>query len=198
MRPHEIRPIHKQKKHWRVGRGNGSGSGTYSGRGMKGQKARSGGGVRLGFEGGQNPQIKGLPMLRGFKNPFRTEYQVVNLDDIGRLPESVGEVTAQVLAEHRLVRSAKAPVKVLGDGEISRAVQLKVTKASKTARAKIEAAGGGVEESHVPKKPRDRGGAVRRKAARAGQAAGGAAAVEVASEPGDADGETTDDGEEEA
>lgn len=196
MRPHEIRPLHKQKTRSRVGRGNGSGSGTYSGRGMKGQKARSGGGVRPGFEGGQNPQIKGLPMLRGFKNMFRIEYQVVNLDDISRLPEGVSEVTAQVLAEHRLVRSAKAPVKVLGDGEIDRAVQVSVTKASKSAREKIEAAGGIVEESHVPKKPRDRGGAVRRKAARAAQAAGGLPAV-GAPEPDDADNETADGGGEE-
>ena len=164
MRPHEIRPLHKNKPRSRVGRGDGSGSGTYSGRGMKGQKSRSGGGVRPGFEGGQNPQIKGLPMLRGFKNMFRTEYQVVNLDDIARLPESVSEVTAQVLAEHRMVRSAKKPVKVLGDGELSRAVQVKVSKASKTAREKIEAAGGGVEESYVPKPAVTRGRAAKRKA----------------------------------
>ena len=147
MRVHEVRPIHRSKPSTRVGRGDGSGRGTYSGRGLKGQKARSGGGVRPGFEGGQNPQIKGQPMLRGFKNMFRVEYQVVNLEDLSRLPESITEVTAEVLAGHRLVRSAKKPVKVLGGGEISRAVQVKVTKFSGSARAKIVAAGGAVEEA---------------------------------------------------
>jgi large subunit ribosomal protein L15 len=109
---------------------------------MKGQNSRSGGGVRPGFEGGQNPQIKGLPMLRGFKNPFRKEYQVVNLKRLDRLPDGVTDVTPEVLAQHGLVRSAKQRVKVLGVGELKKALQVKADKYSGSAKAKIEAAGG--------------------------------------------------------
>ena len=116
MQAHTVRPVHPRKDRKRVGRGNGSRHGTYSGRGNKGQKARSGGGVRPGFEGGQNPQIKGLPMMRGFHNPFRVEYQVVNLARLGSLPDSVTEVTPALLAELGVVRHADRPVKVLGDG----------------------------------------------------------------------------------
>lgn len=145
MQAHEIRPTHKRKRAKRVGRGQGSGKGTYSGRGLKGQKARSGGGVRPGFEGGQNPQMKGLPMLRGFKNRFRVEYQVVNLAALSRLPEEVTEVTPQLLARHRLVRSASKPVKVLAYGELDRALQVQAHKFSESAKQKIEAAGGEVK-----------------------------------------------------
>ena len=146
MQVHNVRPVHARKDRKRVGRGNGSGSGTYSGRGMKGQKARSGGGVRPGFEGGQNPLIKGLPMLRGFHNPFRVEYQVVNLARLNALPESVTEVNPADLARLRLVRHADKPVKVLGRGELGRAMSVTATKFSESARAKIEAAGGTVQE----------------------------------------------------
>ena len=146
MQVHNVRPVHRRKSRKRVGRGNGSGSGTYSGRGMKGQKARSGGGVRPGFEGGQNPLIKGLPMMRGFHNPFRVEYQVVNLDRLQALPEGVQEVTPSVLAELRLVRYSDKPLKVLGQGDLSRAFQVTATKFSGQARAKIEAAGGTARE----------------------------------------------------
>lgn len=146
MQAHEIRPTTPRKSRKRVGRGNASGDGTYSGRGMKGQKARSGGGVRPGFEGGQNPLIKGLPMMRGFTNIFRTEYQVVNLDKLSALPDSVSEITPAVLAQHRLVRHANKPVKVLGGGEISRALSVTAKKFSASARAKIEAAGGSAQE----------------------------------------------------
>lgn len=145
MQAHEIRPTHKRKRAKRVGRGQGSGKGTYSGRGLKGQKARSGGGVRPGFEGGQNPQMKGLPMLRGFKNRFRVEHQVVNLAALSRLPEEVTEVTPQLLARHRLVRSASKPVKVLAYGELDRALQVQAHKFSESAKQKIEAAGGEVK-----------------------------------------------------
>lgn len=86
-------------------------------------------------------------MLRGFKNIFRTEYQVVNLEDLARLPESITDVTLEVMVGHRLVRSARKPVKVLGGGELARAMQVKAAKFSKSARSKIEAAGGGVEEA---------------------------------------------------
>ena len=146
MQAHTVRSVRPRKHAKRVGRGNGSGAGTYSGRGMKGQKSRSGGGVRPGFEGGQNPLIKGLPMLRGFHNRFRVEYQVVNLARLGALPEGVTEVTPQVLAQLRLVRHADRPIKVLGQGSLSRALSVKATKFSGSARAKIEAAGGAAEE----------------------------------------------------
>ena len=146
MQAHEVRSAHPRQERKRVGRGNGSGSGTYSGRGNKGQKARSGGGVRPGFEGGQNPQIKGLPMMRGFKNPFRVEYQVVNVAKLQELPDGVAEVTPTVLASLRLVRHADKPIKVLGHGEISRALQVAAIKCSGSAKAKIEAAGGSVRE----------------------------------------------------
>ena len=145
MQAHEIRPTHKRKRAKRVGRGQGSGKGTYSGRGLKGQNARSGGGVRPGFEGGQNPQMKGLPMLRGFKNRFRVEHQVVNLAALSRLPGEVTEVTPQLLARLRLVRSANKPVKVLAYGELDRALQVRAHKFSESAKRKIEAAGGEVK-----------------------------------------------------
>ena len=146
MQPHTVRPVLKRKDRIRRGRGDGSGKGTYSGRGLKGQKSRSGGGVRPGFEGGQNPQIKGLPMLRGFTNPFRVEYQVVNVGRLETLPADVAEVTPTVLAELRIVHHADRPVKILGVGEVTRALTVQATKFSGTARAKIEAAGGTAQE----------------------------------------------------
>lgn len=146
MQAHEVRSAHHRQQRKRVGRGNGSGSGTYSGKGNKGQKSRSGGGVRVGFEGGQNPQIKGLPMLRGFKNRFRVEYQVVNVAKLQELPEGVAEVTPTLLAELRLVRHADKPIKILGLGDISRVLNVSSIKFSGAAKAKIEAAGGSVRE----------------------------------------------------
>ena len=128
----------------RVGRGNGSGSGTYAGRGMKGQKSRSGGGVRPGFEGGQLPLIKGLPMKRGFTNIFKKQYHLIKLETLHNLPED-SEVTPEILVELGYVRSLKHQIKILGNGEIG--IPLKVTahKFTKAAREKIEAAGGTVE-----------------------------------------------------
>jgi large subunit ribosomal protein L15 len=143
MQAHEIRPSMPKKARKRVGRGNGS-QGTYSGKGVKGQKARTGGGVRPGFEGGQNPLIKGLPMLRGFTNPFRVSYQVVNVGQLAELGAS--EVTPELLEQRGLIRSARKPLKVLGDGSISSAVSVRAAKFSSSAKAKIEAAGGSVQE----------------------------------------------------
>lgn len=143
---HTLKPApgakHSRK---RVGRGDGSGHGTYSGRGLKGQKSRAGGGVRLGFEGGQLPLIRRLPRKRGFFNIFRDEYNIVN---VGRLNVFVAdaEVTPQSLLEAGLIKSAKQPVKVLGDGEINRPLVVKANKFSSVAKAKIEAAGGRTEE----------------------------------------------------
>lgn len=144
MQAHQVKPTHPRKQRKRVGRGDGSGSGTYSGRGLKGQKSRSGGGVRPGFEGGQNPQAKGLPMLRGFKNMFRVEYQPVNLAALSRLPDGVSDLTHAVLAQHRIIRG-KQRAKLLARGEVTRAFRVSGIAVSKAAQAKIEAAGGAVE-----------------------------------------------------
>ncbi len=145
MEQNELKPPfgakHKRK---RVGRGDGSGHGTYSGRGCKGQKSRSGGGVRLGFEGGQLPLIKRLPRKRGFVNIFREEYSVVNIGKLNVF-EANSEVTPQTLLDVGLIKSLNNPVKILGDGEIDRPLTVKANKFSSTAQGKIEAAGGSVE-----------------------------------------------------
>ena len=145
MRLHELSPA-KGSKHSkkRVGRGPGSGLGKTAGKGEKGQKSRSGYAQRLGFEGGQMPLIRRVPK-RGFTNIFKTEYTVVNLSQLAELAPEVTEVTPEVLAERGMVRSGK-PVKVLGDGEIGKALKVTANKFSKSARAKIEAAGGSCEE----------------------------------------------------
>ena len=146
MQTHELRPPkgarHKRK---RVGRGNASGHGTYSGRGSKGQKARSGVGIRLGFEGGQTPLVKRLPRLRGFTNIFRVEYAAVNVKQLERF-EAGTEVTPQLLREVGIIKSLRQPVKVLGDGEITKALTVRAHRFSAVAKEKIEAAGGIVEE----------------------------------------------------
>ncbi|MDA1077008.1 MAG: 50S ribosomal protein L15 [Proteobacteria bacterium] len=147
MQAHDVRSTHPRKNRKRVGRGNGSGSGTYSGRGNKGQNARSGGGVRVGFEGGQNPQIQGLPKMRGFHNPFRVAYQAVNLEKLQALPDGVTDVTPELLASYRIVRHSGRPIKILAAGDISRAFKVSATKFSSAAKAKIEAAGGSVQEA---------------------------------------------------
>ena len=143
MRFDELKaPAGARRQRKRVGRGNGSGSGTYSGRGMKGQKARAGGGVRRGFEGGQLPIIRRLPSQRGFTNIFKKEFSVVNLDSIvAKLPEE-SDVTPELMKKARLIRGLSLPVKVLGRGEIDRAVTVLAHKFSDEARRKIEAAGG--------------------------------------------------------
>jgi large subunit ribosomal protein L15 len=129
----------------RVGRGDGSGHGTYSGRGCKGQKSRSGNKVRPGFEGGQLPLIKRLPQKRGFTNPFRTEYSLVNLDKLS-IFESGSEVTPEKLVAAGVVKSLRRPIKILATGEISHPLVVKANKFSAAAKAKIEAAGGKAEE----------------------------------------------------
>ena len=131
----------KNKK--RLGRGPASGQGKTAGRGHKGQKARSGGGIPPWFEGGQMPLNRRVPK-RGFTNIFRTEYQVVNLEQLNRFAEGF-EVDAAVLAEAGLVKYADLPVKLLGRGELeTKGLTVKVDKASKTAVAAVEAAGGTV------------------------------------------------------
>ncbi len=146
MLQNNLKPAAGSKKNSkRVGRGDGSGHGTYSGRGLKGQKSRSGGNVHPRFEGGQLPIIQRLPRQRGFTNIFRTEYATVN---IGRLDifADKSEVGLEQLKDARLIKSTKAPVKILGHGQISKKLMVTANKFSKSAREKIEAAGGTATE----------------------------------------------------
>ncbi len=133
---------HRGKK--RLGRGPGSGKGKTSGKGHKGQKARTGHhGIPSWFEGGQMPLQRRVPK-RGFKNPFRTEYEIVNLSQLNKLTED--EITPELLHANGMIdMGAGNPVKVLGDGEITRKITVRAHKVSESARAKIEAAGGTVE-----------------------------------------------------
>ena len=131
----------------RLGQGVGSGTGKTSGKGHKGHKSRSGGGVRPGFEGGQMPLARRVPK-RGFNNAqFAKEYQVVNLESLERKAEKFenGEVSIAGLYEARLIRSVSMPVKLLGVGEVTKRFTVKINAVSKSARQKIEAAGGKVE-----------------------------------------------------
>lgn len=134
-----------RKKRKRVGRGNASGHGSTAGRGDKGQLSRAGGGKGPGFEGGQNPLHMRMPKLPGFKNRFRTEYAIVNVSRLEELFNSGDVVDVDALFEKRVVKSLTEPVKVLGDGELTKALTVKVDKLSAPAKAKIEAAGGTVE-----------------------------------------------------
>jgi len=146
VRLNELSPASGSKrKRKRVGRGDGSGHGTYSGRGCKGQKSRSGGGVRPGFEGGQLPLIKRLPRKRGFTNIFRIEYSVVNLGKLNTFDPG-SEVTPEKLVARGIVKSLRYPIKVLAGGDLDRPLVIKVNRFSAAARAKIEAAGGKAEE----------------------------------------------------
>ena len=141
MKLHELSPAKGSKRsRKRIGRGPGSGTGKTAGRGHKGQRSRSGYSQRLGFEGGQMPLTRRVPK-RGFTNIFKTRYQVVNLSS---LTELSGEVTPEVLVDKGLVRRGHL-IKVLGDGEVSGALQIQAHKFSASARAKIEAAGGTCE-----------------------------------------------------
>lgn len=145
MEQHQLRPPKGAKKNRkRVGRGNGSGKGTYSGRGLKGQNSRSGGGVRPGFEGGQQRLIKGMPTLRGFTNIFRKEYNIVNVSDLAGLAD-YEDIKPETLVDAGLVKNLKKPIKVLGDGDIDAAVNVAAHRFSQSARQKIEAAGGTVQ-----------------------------------------------------
>ena len=146
MKQNELYPSPGSKKNKkRVGRGNGSGHGTFSGRGAKGQKSRSGVQIQRGFEGGQLPIIKRLPRKRGFHNLFRVEYIPVNLAALNTFAAGT-EITPQLLFEAGFIDSMSRPVKILGDGEIKNSVIVKANKFSETAKSKIEAAGGKTEE----------------------------------------------------
>lgn len=143
LQMHDLKPAPGANKgRIRVGRGEGS-KGKTSGRGDKGTKKRYQ--VRPGFEGGQLPLYMRLPKLRGFKNPFKKEYQVVNVAALAELFPQGGEITVADLVAKGAVRNG-FPVKVLGDGEVSAAYTLKGVKASASAKSKIEAAGGSISE----------------------------------------------------
>ena len=147
VKQNELHPAPGSKKdRKRVGRGDGSGHGTYSGRGLKGQKSRSGAmQARPGFEGGQLPLIKRLPQKRGFTNIFRTEYSIINVGKLSAFkPDS--EVTPEKLLAAGLIKSQRQPVKILAEGNISQPLLVKAHKFSSAAKAKIEAAGGRAEE----------------------------------------------------
>lgn len=143
MKLSDLSPIPgSKKKNKRVGRGSGSGHGKTSCRGHKGQKSRSGGGTRIGFEGGQMPLHRRLPK-RGFTNIFRKQYGIVNLAALDRL--SASEVTPEVLIEKGLVKDIKDGIKVLGDGEIKKPLIVKAHAFSSSAKEKIIKAGGKIE-----------------------------------------------------
>ena len=146
MRQDKLSPApDSRKSRKRVGRGDGSGHGTYSGRGCKGQKSRAGYRMRPGFEGGQLPLIKRLPQKRGFVNIFRTEYNVVSLGTLNMF-ESGSEVDPERLVMAGVVKSLRRPIKILAEGEINHPLSVKAHKFSTTAKAKIEAVGGKAEE----------------------------------------------------
>lgn len=144
MRLDELKsPAGANKRTKRVGRGPGSGHGKTSTRGHKGQKARSGGGVRPGFEGGQMPLQRRIPK-RGFTNIFKKEYAIVNVKDLNIFADGT-EVTPELLIESGLIRKVKDGVKILGDGELEKSLIVKAHKVSKQAEEKITARGGKVE-----------------------------------------------------
>lgn len=137
-------PPGSKNKRKRVGRGDGSGHGTYSGRGLKGQKARTGVDLNPYFEGGQLPLVKRLPHKRGFTNIFKVEYTPVNIESL-KIFKSKTTVSPEDLRRAGLIKSLTKPVKVLGEGEIDRALTVRAAKFSKAAKEKIEAAGGKAE-----------------------------------------------------
>jgi large subunit ribosomal protein L15 len=144
MRLHDLKPAEGSKKRpKRVGRGIGSGHGKTSTRGHKGQNARSGGGVRPGFEGGQMPLIRRIPK-RGFTNKFKKEYAIVNVEDLNVFEENT-RVTPELLKEKGLIKQIKDGVKILGDGELKVKLEVVAHAFSSSAKEKIEAAGGKAE-----------------------------------------------------
>ncbi|TCT21095.1 LSU ribosomal protein L15P [Melghiribacillus thermohalophilus] len=144
MKLHELKPAEgSRKKRNRVGRGMASGNGKTSGRGHKGQNARSGGGVRPGFEGGQMPLFQRLPK-RGFTNINRKEYAIVNLDKLNTFEEGT-EVTPELLLETGVISKLKSGVKILGSGKLEKKLTVKAHKFSASAKEAIEAAGGKTE-----------------------------------------------------
>jgi large subunit ribosomal protein L15 len=152
MKLHDLRsPKGAKKKRKRVGRGIAAGQGKTAGRGVKGQNARSGGGVRPYFEGGQLPLVRKLPFARGigFNNPWRVEYKPVNLRRLMAYFEDGATVSPETLAEAGIIKSPKELVAILGQGELDRAYTVRAHRISASARQKIEAAGGTAEKLPV-------------------------------------------------
>ena len=149
MQLHDLKPaVGSSKANWRKGRGAGSGNGKTAGKGHKGQNARSGGGVRLGFEGGQIPLYRKLPK-RGFTNcPFKKEYAIVNVEDL-EIFEDGTVVTVQLLLDSKIIRKELDGLKVLGNGPLTKKLTVKAKVFSATAKEKIEAAGGKTETEEV-------------------------------------------------
>ena len=146
MQLHDLTPAPgSNRSRKRVGRGNSGKGGTYAGRGLNGQGSRSGGTKGAGFEGGQTPLAMRLPKLPGFRNPRRIEYTAINVSELEARFEDGAVVDGAALKAARLTKSEFEPVKVLGNGEISKKLAVKVDKVSASAQAKIEAAGGKVE-----------------------------------------------------
>ena len=151
MKLHELQPNQPLKKRKRKGRGPGSGNGTRAGRGQDGQNSRSGGGVRPGFEGGQMPLYRRLPK-RGFNNIHKKQYETINVSDLNIFEDGT-DVTEELLFENKILNKnkAKAGVKILGDGELTKKLNVIAHKFTASAKEKIENAGGKVEEIEVNK-----------------------------------------------
>ena len=146
MKLNELRPAEgSTRESFRVGRGPGSGNGKTAGKGHKGQNARSGGGVRPGFEGGQLPLYRKLPK-RGFHNKFATEYAIVNVADLEKNFQDGDVVTLEALLAKKIIRKSFDGLKVLGDGELTKKLTVQATVFSAAAKEKITAAGGQAEE----------------------------------------------------
>ena len=146
MMEHQLVPHTGARKHRkRIGRGDAAGQGSTAGKGMKGQKSRSGKGLRGGFEGGQLRLIKGLPMKRGFTNPFKTYYSLIKITILDNFV-SGDSITPEMLHQRGFLRNLKQPVKIVGDGEITKPLTVAAHKFTRAARQKIEAAQGTVQE----------------------------------------------------
>lgn len=144
MKLHTLKPAEgSRQERNRVGRGQGSGNGKTAGRGAKGQKARSGGRVRIGFEGGQTPLFRRLPK-RGFTNINRKEYAIVNLDTLNRFEDGT-TVTPALLVEAGIIKNELSGIKILGEGQLERKLTVQAAKFSKAAEEAINAAGGSIE-----------------------------------------------------
>ena len=200
MQAHQLKPArgstHVKR---RVGRGNASGVGTYSGRGLKGQKARAGNKPRRFFEGGQTRLLRRLPRKKGFFNRFRVEYEPVNLSQLNRFDAGT-EVTPELLKKLRILRNLNKPVKVLATGEIDRALTITANRFSKTAKEKIAAAGGTVIETDPPqekvkKAPKFKKGKAEAKPPKVDAEPAAAPTADVEPETGAADGGEAEGGD---
>lgn len=163
MKLNNLKPSQKKKGKMRVGRGNGS-KGTFCGRGGKGQTARAGGTLRRGFMGGQTPLIRSMPKLKGFKNPTKVRYQIVNVFQLEVFKDGT-KVDKEALKKHKLIQNVEKPVKLLSQGELTKKLTVIVENVSKEALKKVEKTGGKVESQGNIKKNR-KTAIIKKKAAR--------------------------------